>query len=273
MHRVEKGVEVKDAGIQFVKALNSLHRSIPVLLHSRRTEMLQRGKQSTAVELDVIVDSTVAQNSTMLAHHDKQNEVLKSSLAKDFVAGGVVATVAKTITAPFERIKLVIQTQDVNPKIVSGQVPRYTGIFNTLTRIASEQGVAAFWRGNLTNCARYFPNQAIGLASKDSFKGLNPWDKETTFRGIASKWAAAQFSVIASSFLPYPFDTVRRRLHMEAEKPINERTYKGAMHCFNKIVKEEGVKALFKGAGANVLRGTGAALVLVLYGEIKDAWK
>jgi len=36
-----------------------------------------------------------------------------------------------------------------------------------------------------------------------------------------------------------------------------------------KILADEGPRAMFKGAGANVLRGTGAALVLVLYGEIK----
>jgi len=56
---------------------------------------------------------------------------------------------------------------------------------------------------------------------------------------------------------------------MEAEKPVNQRLYKGAWNCFTRIVKDEGSKALFKGAGANVLRGTGAALVLVLYGEAK----
>ena len=101
----------------------------------------------------------------------------------------------------------------------------------------------------------------------DTIKGLNPWDKDVTFVGIASKWAGAQFSVIMSGYVTYPFDTVRRRLQMQAEKPINERLYKGALHCFNRIVKDEGVSALFKGAGANILRGTGAALVLVLYGN------
>lgn len=58
---------------------------------------------------------------------------------------------------------------------------------------------------------------------------------------------------------------------MEAEKPKDKRLYQGALHCFRKIVQDEGSKALFKGAGANVLRGTGAALVLVLYGEIQAA--
>ncbi|KAJ3060501.1 hypothetical protein HDU99_005890 [Rhizoclosmatium hyalinum] len=72
-----------------------------------------------------------------------------------------------------------------------------------------------------------------------------------------------------SGYVTYPFDTVRRRLQMEAEKPVNERLYKGAIHCFNTIVAKEGTAALFKGAGANILRGTGAALVLVFYGELQ----
>jgi solute carrier family 25 (adenine nucleotide translocator) protein 4/5/6/31 len=60
---------------------------------------------------------------------------------------------------------------------------------------------------------------------------------------------------------------------MQAEKAEADRIYKGPIHCFNKIIKDEGGKALFKGAGANILRGTGAALVLVLYGEIQNYMK
>lgn len=280
--------------------------------------------------------------------------------------------VSKTLTAPIERVKLIIQTQDANPKIKSGEVPRYTGIGNCFTRVAAEQGVSAFWRGNFANCIRYFPTQAINLATKDqikglfpkknpktefwsffainlasgglagavslsvvypldyartrlasdvgsgkktfnglwdclvktaggpkgflslyngfgvsvigiiayrgvqfgfndTIKGLNPYDKEVTFRGIVSKWIAAQFSVIASGLATYPLDTIRRRLQMESELPIEKRAYGGTIDCLRKIIANEGAAALFKGAGANVLRGTGAALVLVLYGEISAA--
>jgi len=302
----------------------------------------------------------------MAATPEKQ----KPNILIDFLAGGTSGVVSKTLTAPIERVKLIIQTQDANPKIISGEVPRYTGIGNCFTRVASEQGMGAFWRGNFTNCIRYFPTQAFNLAFKDTIKGLfpkknpktefwpffginlasgglagagslcfvypldyartrlasdvgsgkksfeglgdclmktakgpqgvlslyngfgisvagiipyrgvqfglndtlkglNPFDKEASFRGIASKWAGAQFSVIASGFATYPFDTVRRRLQMQSEKPVAERMYKGAGDCFKQIVAKEGTAALFKGAGANVLRGTGAAIVLVLYGEIK----
>jgi len=84
---------------------------------------------------------------------------------KDFIAGGTSGCIAKCCTAPIERVKLIIQTQDANPKIISGEVPRYTGIGNCFTRVASEQGIAAFWRGNLVNCIRYFPTQACNVSS------------------------------------------------------------------------------------------------------------
>merc|ERR1712023_369288 len=105
----------------------------------------------------------------------------------DFAAGGVSGAVSKTLTAPIERVKLVIQTQDANPKIKSGEVPRYTGIGNCFTRIYSEQGMGAFWRGNGTNIIRYFPTQAVQLAS-GGFAG------------------AASLSIV------YPLDYARTRL-------------------------------------------------------------
>lgn len=49
-----------------------------------------------------------------------------------------------------------------------------------------------------------------------------------------------------------------------------EMLYKNTFDCWGKIYKSEGGAGFFKGAFSNVLRGTGGALVLVLYDEIKD---
>eukprot|EP01080_Neovahlkampfia_damariscottae_P009871 gene9871-2193_t len=288
----------------------------------------------------------------------------------DFTIGGVSGAVAKTLTAPIERVKLLIQTQDANPRIRSGEVPRYTGIGNCFTRVYAEQGLGAFWRGNFTNVIRYFPTQAFNFAFKDTIKKLfpkyspkeefgkfflvqlasgglagagslcivypldyartrlasdvgsgkrdfnglwdclkktsqgpkgvlglyngfgvsvmgiipyrgvyfglfdslrekNPYKKDLGIKGILSKFVVAQFTAIAAGYASYPLDTVRRRLQMQSEKPKEQWIYKGAMHGFAKIAKDEGVTALFKGAGANALRTVGSALVLVLYDQIQ----
>jgi len=288
----------------------------------------------------------------------------------DFLAGGISGAIAKTATAPIERVKLIIQTQDANPKIKSGEVPRYTGIGNCFMRVYQEQGLKAFWRGNLTNVIRYFPTQAFNFAFKDTIKamfpryspkteffwffmtnmasgglagagslcivypldyartrlasdvgsgkaqfnglmdclvktakgpggvmslyngfgvsvagiipyrgvyfgmydslaGINPFKNEKGIIGLASKFAIAQATAITAGYASYPFDTVRRRLQMQSEKPKDQWLYKGTVDCFFKILREEGTSAMFKGAGANALRTVGSALVLVLYGEIK----
>jgi len=291
---------------------------------------------------------------------------MAAQFVQDFLIGGVSASIAKTCTAPIERVKLVIQTQDANPKIISGEVKRYNGIVNCFSRIYSEQGMGAFWRGNFTNILRYFPTQAFNFAFKDilktmfpkydantqfwsffatnmasgglagagslcivypldyartrlasdvgsgkrDFAGLgdclvktakgpkgvfglyngfgvsvvgiipyrgtyfgifdtlktqNPYKKDLGVKGFCSKFVVAQSAAIVAGFASYPFDTVRRRLQMQSEKPKELWTYKSTVHCFTKIAKDEGMGAMFKGAGANVLRTVGAALVLVLY--------
>lgn len=39
----------------------------------------------------------------------------------DLAAGGVAGGLSKTIVAPIERVKLLLQTQDSNPRIKSGK--------------------------------------------------------------------------------------------------------------------------------------------------------
>merc|ERR1712127_1136863 len=53
-----------------------------------------------------------------------------------------------------------------------------------------------------------------------------------------SKFLCAQSSAIAAGYASYPFDTVRRRLQMQSEKPEAEWVYKGTSDCFAKIMKD-----------------------------------
>jgi len=41
-----------------------------------------------------------------------------SKVLKDFLLGGTAGAIAKTVAAPIERVKLLLQTQHNNPKLV-----------------------------------------------------------------------------------------------------------------------------------------------------------
>lgn len=52
-------------------------------------------------------------------------------------------------------------------------------------------------------------------------------------------------------------------------KPGQAVKYDGAFDCLKKIVAAEGVGSLFKGCGANILRGVAGAGVISMYDQLQ----
>ena len=67
----------------------------------------------------------------------------------------------------------------------------------------------------------------------------------------------------------YPFDTIRRRMMLDSDKPAEERLYKSAIDCFIKVSKNEGAAGMYKGLIPELFRGLGGPLVLTAYDRIK----
>merc|ERR1712224_694486 len=184
----------------------------------------------------------------------KKDEFSFTAFAMDFVVGGTSGAISKTLTAPIERVKLVIQTQDANPKIMSGEVPRYTGIGNCFSRILSEQGMASFWRGNLTNVIRYFPTQAFNLAFKDSIKKLFPKysPKQDFAKFFMVNLASGGLAAAGSLTIVYPLDYARTRLASDVGS--GKRDFTGLGDCIVKTAKgPAGFMALYTGFGVSVV--------------------
>jgi len=153
---------------------------------------------------------------------------------------------------------------------VGGGKKQFSGLIDCLTKTAKgERGVLGLYNGFGISVVGIIPFRGTYFGVNDTLVEYNPYQKERTPRGMASKFACAQTAALAAAYASYPFDTVRRRLQMQSEKPKADWVYKGTGHCFAKIAKDEGTTAFFKGAGANALRTVGSAMVLVLYGEIK----
>merc|ERR1712084_15299 len=114
------------------------------------------------------------------------------------------------------------------------------------------------------------PYRGFQLGAFDTIVGLNPYKNDKGIMGAVSTFCAAQTAITAGAGISYPFDTVRRRLQMQAEKPVEEHVYAGTVDCLKKIAAEEGVgRGLYKGFVANIFRSVGGALVLVFYDRAK----
>jgi solute carrier family 25 (adenine nucleotide translocator) protein 4/5/6/31 len=180
-------------------------------------------------------------------------------LGSDLLIGGSIGAVSKTVMAPVERVKLLLQTQDSNPDVISGKVPRYKGIGDCFSRVSSEQGVIAFWRGNLVNCLRYAPQQGSALAFNDAINNLFPnYDSKTQFwQSLASKLFSGGLAGAAANTICYPFDFARTRLASDLSKGKGK--FKGITDCIVSTVRQQGLTGLYTGwsvtvAGAFVYR-------------------
>jgi len=286
------------------------------------------------------------------------------SFAENFLLSGAAAVISKTAAAPIERIKLLVQNQDEMIKQGTLSEP-YKGVVDCFKRTIQNEGVGPLWRGNLANCLRYFPTQALNFAFKDKIKAqfkvqktdssLTKLGKNVTAGGCAGamsllfvysldyartrlandaksgkKGGERQFNglvdvykktmasdgiaglyrgfciscvgiivyrgfyfglydtlkplllgedagvaisfclgygvTVTAGLISYPIDTIRRRMMMTSGQAVK---YNGSLDCTMQILKTEGVTSLFKGAGANVLRGMAGAGVLAGFDKVK----
>jgi len=141
----------------------------------------------------------------------------------------------------------------------------FTGLGNCLTKVFKSDGLKGLYQGFGVSVQGIIIYRAAFFGLYDTAKGM------TGATNIFVSWAIAQCVTTVSGIVSYPFDTVRRRLMMQSGRKGGDILYKGTIDCWRKIASQEGTGAFFKGAFSNVLRGTGGALVLVMYDEIKTA--
>uniref|UniRef100_A0A7S2GNB2 Mitochondrial carrier protein n=2 Tax=Octactis speculum TaxID=3111310 RepID=A0A7S2GNB2_9STRA len=134
------------------------------------------------------------------------------------------------MTAPLEKIKLDAQTTGSRNSLVS----ELRNTYRTL-------GVRGLYAGNFANCCRVFPYAGIvtycyltGLKYMPTISNGDPM--EPVYRG-----SVAALSGMTGQLVTYPIDAVRLRLTVAPER------YHGILNCGLTIVREEGIRALYKG--------------------------
>lgn len=164
-----------------------------------------------------------------------------SSFVTDLILGGSAGCFAKTVCAPLERVKIVLQTASTKSNL---------GMLGTGKNLVAEQGFASLWRGNLTNCSRYFPTQAINFACKEKYQKFLVPPKENGFGPwFAGYLAAGGLAGATSLTVVYPLEFSYTRLAADSGKT---KQFNGLTDVMRQITAKEGVKGLYRGYGPSV---------------------
>lgn len=173
------------------------------------------------------------------------------TFVETFGLSGIAAVTSKTISAPIERIKMVVQNQD--EMIKQGTLDRpFTGIVDCTQWIMRNEGFAAFWRSNFTNCIRYFPTQALNFAFKDEIKNFFGKSKpnDPQWKKLGLNIVAGGCAGGASLIFVYSLDFARTKLANDLKsnkKGAAERKYTGLIDVYRKTLATDGIQGLYRG--------------------------
>jgi len=171
------------------------------------------------------------------------------SFAENFLLSGAAAVVSKTAAAPIERIKLLVQNQD--EMIKQGRLAEpYKGVVDCFKRTIAEEGVGPLWRGNMANCLRYFPTQALNFAFKDKIKAqFKPSKTDPNLTKLGKNVAAGGAAGAMSLMFVYSLDYARTRLANDnkSAKKGGERQFNGLVDVYKKTMASDGIAGLYRG--------------------------
>lgn len=194
------------------------------------------------------------------------------SFYENFMLSGVSAVTSKTCAAPIERVKLMIQNQD--EMLRAGRLSEpYKGIGDCFGRVMKEEGVPAFWRGNFTNCLRYFPTQALNFAFKPEFKRMfKPSKEDSRATTLGKNIMSGGMAGFCSLCFVFSLDYARTRLSADGKSAGKggERQFSGLLDVYRKTFAADGIAGLYRGF---VLSSVGIFIYRGLYFGLYDTIK
>lgn len=183
-----------------------------------------------------------------------KNNTPQYSIAQVSAAGFFSAIPMTAITAPFERVKIMLQLQG-QKELKPGEKPKYKGGLDVVRQLYKEGGIRSVFRGSAMTLARDGPGSAAYFATYEYVKrSLTPKDADGNATGQLSLPAVivAGASAGVAMWIPvFPVDTIKSRLQSAEGRPTIGGTISG-------VYKRGGIKAFFPGFGPALARAVPA---------------
>jgi solute carrier family 25 citrate transporter 1 len=166
----------------------------------------------------------------------------KASNGTNFAAGLMTGCLESVlIVTPFEVVKTRLQKEI--------GVGKYKGPIDCVVQVVKNEGWQAMWKGNVPTMVRQGSNQAFNFMAF-AWLNSNVWKKEDGDGKQLEVWKTFVNGLVAGSLGPClncPMDVIKTRLMAQETVKGVEPKYRGFVHAFGVIAKEEGYPALWKG--------------------------
>ncbi|KAL8093037.1 putative envelope ADP,ATP carrier protein, chloroplastic [Apium graveolens] len=229
---------------------------IPGLDHSPSSHTSACSLGTKKLQLSTVVSNGFAWVSMVEKREDREfaptmTHLLKYPLAMFalvpreaslFAAGAVAGAAAKSVTAPLDRVKLLMQTHGLR----AGEeiAKKSFGFFEALAVIGKEDGLKGYWKGNLPQVIRVIPYSAVQLFAYETYKKL--FEGEDGELSVIGRLAAGACAGMTSTFVTYPLDVLRLRLAVEPGcRTMSEVTLN--------MLRDEGLASFYKGLGPSLI--------------------
>ena len=189
-----------------------------------------------------------------------KNDPYMVNFGKNVASGGVAGAMSLCFvySLDYARTRLA---NDVKSTKKGGGERKYNGLIDVYKKTLATDGFVGLYRGFVISCVGIIIYRGCYFGFYDTLKPLLLGPDA----GIMSLFLLGYSVTIISGLISYPVDTIRRRMMMTSGQAVK---YKGSLDCMFPILRQEGVMALFKGAGANILHGIVGACVLAGFDKL-----
>ena len=160
---------------------------------------------------------------------------------KNFIIGGFAGGISRTITSPLEITKMLQQNY---PHSYGNQ-----SVGRIIRNIYSTTGFKSLFKGNVINCTRIIPQNAIQLSFYKYFSDIG--DKLYPRHPNVNSFIGASAAGILSYSAIYPLETVRSKLSVDITG--SNKQYKSLLSATKYSIRKNGFKSLYNGWGVSAI--------------------
>ncbi|XP_002662242.1 solute carrier family 25 member 45 [Danio rerio] len=164
----------------------------------------------------------------------------------EFIAGWISGAVGLVVGHPLDTVKVRLQTQSV-----------YGGILDCVIKTYTREGLHGFFKGMSFPVLSVAVSNAVAFGSYSNaldYLTQSHHNDHSQRSPLSYVFMAGCFSGLAQLFVTAPIDLVKVRLQNQTRSRSAGNKYRGPLHCVAVIVREDGLKGLFRGFWALALR-------------------